>query len=189
VLESAATEGKIRCEGERELEIGSGEATSTKQLVKTIFTSRIPTSLSRVVLLPALNPSVNYHRANVGKAKSVLNWEPKVTLVQGLKKYIEDIQQRTIAALQHRAFVFCPSPFREKPTKEEREGWSVSRLAHWRESIKARVSSLKVFSLVFALLMCVTSGLGAKNLSTRLKIFQIIYPTKRRLKFAVTRQI
>ena len=187
MLESAATEGKIRCEGERPLEIGSGEAKSIKQLVKTIF-SLIPTSLSRVVLLPAMNPSASYNRANLGKAKSVLNWEPKVTLVEGLKKYIEDIQQRTIAALQHRAFVLCPSPFREK---EEREGWSVSRLAYWRESIKARLSSLQVSSIIYDVCSpnaCYHSALGAKSLSTCLEIFQIIYLTKRRLQFAVTTQ-
>jgi len=124
------------------IEIGSGETTSINQLVKTIF-SFIPNSLSRVVLLPAMDRSVSYHRANLEKAKSVLNWDPKVTLVEGLKKYIEDIQQRTITELRVRAAVFCPSPFREKANEEER-GWSVSRLAYWRDSITARLSYLQV---------------------------------------------
>jgi nucleoside-diphosphate-sugar epimerase len=65
--------------------IGSEEETSIKNLAKTIFKVMKKTP-KKIVSKPALEGSVNRRLPKISKIKKTIDWEPKTSLYNGLKK-------------------------------------------------------------------------------------------------------
>ncbi len=66
--------------------IASGVGITIKELAEMIIF--ITNSKSKIIFLPKQHGDIFYSVADISKAKEKLDWEPKITLEQGLKKII-----------------------------------------------------------------------------------------------------
>lgn len=71
------------------INLGSGEETTILFIAKLI-TSTLQFADDRLVISGKFRPGdIRYARANISKAKSLLNWTPQVSLSEGIQKLVE----------------------------------------------------------------------------------------------------
>jgi UDP-glucose 4-epimerase len=68
--------------------VGSGEATSMKTLAEQIHA--LTRSESDILYTPRNDGGVSYMCADLAHAQKVLNWEPEISLEEGLKLVLEN---------------------------------------------------------------------------------------------------
>lgn len=76
------------CDG-NPINLGSGKATTIRELAQLIL-ELVPDSQSKLVTAPARKGDVPHSLANIERAKSVLNWFPKISLADGLEKLLKE---------------------------------------------------------------------------------------------------